>query len=87
MSQQTETGGNFFDYLIDSFWAALPEETADGIADFKKDVLRGIRSVVDSVVDSEINCLDRHLENARRMRANYRHHGATASEAAPPSPS
>lgn len=82
MSQSSQVEANFFDYLIDSFWASLPEETANNIADFKKDVLKGIRSAVDSLVDSEINCLDRHLENARRMREQYRH-SSTSGEAAP----
>jgi chloramphenicol 3-O-phosphotransferase len=85
MSQQTESGGNFLDYLVDSFWAALPEETADRLAGFKKDALRGVRSAVDSFVDSEIHCLDRHLENARRMRDQYRQ--GAASNTAPPNPS
>ncbi|MEO6726405.1 MAG: hypothetical protein ABIP14_14050 [Blastocatellia bacterium] len=67
MNEKQQTG-NVFDYLIDSFWAALPEQTADDLAIFKKDMLKGIRSAVDSLVDTEIECTDRHLENARRMR-------------------
>jgi hypothetical protein len=87
MSQQAESEGNFLDYLVDSFWAALPEETANSLANFKKDALRGVRSAVDSFVDSEIACLDRHLENARRMREQYRQGEAAGSNAAPPNPS
>lgn len=86
MSQSSNVEANIFDYLIDSFWAALPEETADNLANFKKDVLKGIRSAVDSVIDSEINCTDRHLENARRMREQYRRH-QSGNEAASPNPS
>lgn len=63
--------GNVFDYLIDSFWASLPEQTADELATFKKDVLKGIRSAVDSLIDMELECTDRHLENAQRMRDQY----------------
>lgn len=78
-----EHTGNIFDYLIDSFWASLPEQTANEIATFKKDVLKGIRSSVDSLVDHEIACIDRHLENARHMREQYRKPGA---ESAPSNP-
>ncbi len=82
--QQTE---NFFDSVIDSFWACLPEQTADEIATFKKDVLRGFRSAVDSFVDSEIARTDRHVENARRMREEWEAESATqSSEDAPPNP-
>jgi hypothetical protein len=87
MSQQSESEGNFLDYLADAFWAALPEETADSLADFKKGALRGVRSAVDSFVDSEISCLDRHLENARRMREQYRQGPRAESSAPPPNPS
>ena len=69
---EKQATGNVFDYLIDSFWASLPEQTADELATFKKDVLKGIRSAVDSMVDSEIALTDRHLENARQMREQYR---------------
>ncbi|HYE74070.1 MAG TPA: hypothetical protein VEF04_12100 [Blastocatellia bacterium] len=80
MSQSSQVEGNFFDYLIDSFWAAFPEETANKLANFEKDVLIGVRSAVDRLVDLEINCLDRHLENARHMRERYRQ---TSGEASP----
>jgi len=82
--QQTE---NFFDSLIDSFWACLPEKTADDIATFKKDVLKGFRSAVDSFVDSEIASLERHVENARRMRQEWcAESAAEGTEGAPPNP-
>jgi len=75
------------DYLIDSFWAILPEKTANDLATFKKDVLKGFRSMVDSVVDSAIAETDRHLENARRMREKWDAEEAAADAAdAPPNP-
>ena len=70
------------DYLIDSLWAALPEETADNIADFKKGVLTRIKDGVDGLIDDAIKNIDRHLENARRMRAED-DPAATAEDAAP----
>lgn len=75
---------NPFDYLLDAFWASLPEETADNLATFKKDVLKGIRSTVDRLVDEELNWTDQRLENARRMREQYRQRPAAAT---PPNPS
>lgn len=83
MEHKHEAPGNPFLYLIDSFWASLPEKTADDLATFKKDVLKGIRSAVDSCIDEELMWTDRHLENARRMREQYRHKGA---ENSPPNP-
>ena len=62
---------NPISYLIDSFYASLPEKTAEELATFKKDVLTGIKSSVDSFIDREIDWTDRHLENARRMREQY----------------
>ena len=82
MTEKQQTG-NVFEYLIDSFWASLPEQTADELATFKKDVLKGIRSAVDSLVDTEIECTDRHLENARRMRQKR---CQPEAEDAPPNP-
>ena len=82
MAEKQHTG-NIFDYLIDSFWASLPEQTADELATFKKDVLKGIRSAVDSLVDTELECIDRHLENARRMREQY---GRPKADDASPNP-
>jgi hypothetical protein len=73
-----------FDYLADAFWASLPEESANELADFKKRALGGIKSVVDSLIDREINATDRRLENARRMREEWRRE--ETEEEAPPSP-
>jgi hypothetical protein len=83
MSEQYQSG-NFFDYLVDSFWASLPERAADDLAACKKDLLTRIKSAVDSIIDQEINWTERHLENARRMRDQYRRRTA---DAPPPNPS
>jgi hypothetical protein len=83
MEEKQDTTWNPFGYLIDSFWASLPEKTADELATFKKDVLKEIRSAVDSFIDQEIYWTDQHLENARRMREQYRHKQA---ENIPPNP-
>jgi hypothetical protein len=66
-----ETQDHVFDPLGDLFsslWSVLPEETADDLAKFKKDVLTGIKSVVDTLIDEEIKCMERHVENARNIR-------------------
>ncbi len=70
---QTEYESPFqgLNYLIDSFWAAMPEKTADDIAKFKKDVLTRVKDAVDAIIDDEIKWIDVHVENARRMRQNY----------------
>jgi hypothetical protein len=73
-----------FDYLADAFWASLPEESANELADFKKRVLNGIRSAVDSMVDHEVSATDRRVENARRMREEWRRKDAKGE--APPNP-
>ncbi len=83
MSEKQQTVCDPFSYLADAFWASLPEETANDLANFKKRVLNGIKSTVDSIIDQEINATDRHLENARRMREQYRQKPA---EDAPPNP-
>lgn len=73
MAEQQQ--GSIFDplnYLIDSFWASLPEEAANDLATCKKGVLTGIKNVVDQLVEGEIKWTDRHLENARKMREQYR---------------
>ena len=70
MSEHTEEcDGNFFDYLVESFWASLPEETAASYAECKKDSLTWIKSAVSSLVDHEINRTDQHMSNAQKMRA------------------
>ncbi len=67
----SENYTNPFNYVIDSFWASLPEKTADELATFKKDVLTGFRDSVNWMVDEQIKWIDRHIENARRMREQY----------------
>jgi hypothetical protein len=84
MSEKQQTVCDPFDYLADAFWASLPEESANELADFKKRALGGIKSVVDSLIDREINATDRRLENARRMREEWRRE--ETEEEAPPSP-
>jgi hypothetical protein len=84
MSEKQQTVCDPFDYLADAFWASLPEESANELADFKKRVLNGVKSVVDSIVDREVNATDQRLENARRMREEWRR--KDAEEEAPPSP-
>lgn len=84
MAEQNE---NLFDSVIDSFWACFPEETAGSLATFKKDVLTGFRSAVDSFVDTSIAETDRHLENARRKREEWRAEcSAEPTDEAPPNP-
>ena len=83
MSEKQQTVYDPFNYLADAFWASLPEESANELADFKKRVLNGIKSAVDSIVDHEINATDRHLDNARRMREQYER---KAADDAPPNP-
>ncbi|HQR31227.1 MAG TPA: hypothetical protein PLK30_00725 [Blastocatellia bacterium] len=78
---------NFLDEMVDSFWACLPEEAADNLATFKKDVLKGFRSAVDSFVDTAVAETDRHVENARKMREEWRANcAAEASDDTPPNP-
>src|SRR5262245_35812570 len=77
------------DQLSASLWACLPEETANDIANFKKDVLTGIKSVVDTLVDEEIKSMEHHLDMARKIREeDDRAYGATEAppEDAAPSP-
>ncbi len=83
MSEKQQTVCDPLNYLTDALWASLPEESANELADFKKRVLNGIKSTVDSIIDHEINSTDRHLENARRMRERY--HKKTTEEP-PPNP-
>ncbi len=84
MNDFFQAADNFINHVVDSCWASLPEETANDLAQCKKDVLTRIRSAVDSLVDQEINATDRHLENARRMREQR--HSGTASDNPPPHP-
>lgn len=71
MADKTACEGNFFDYLTDTFWASLPEQTADDLAKCKKDALNWVKDTVTHFVDEEIKWTDWHLENARRMRRDY----------------
>lgn len=79
MAEKTACEGNFFDYLVDSFWAGLPEQTADDLAKCKKDALTWVKDTVTHFVDEEIKWTEWHLENARRMRREYQ-----ASQPSPP---
>jgi hypothetical protein len=72
MSEEYQMRCGFLSYLIDSFWASLPEQTAKDLADFKKQILNNLKSGISSLIDEEIYWTDRHLENARRMREQYR---------------
>ena len=67
MSEKTAELG-FLDHLAASAWSILPEETAASLAGIKKDFLTSLRSTIDSMVDHEINEMNRHLENARNLR-------------------
>ena len=71
MEAEYESAFQGLNYLIDSFWAAIPEKTADDIAKFKKDVLNRVKDAVDTIIEDEIKWIDVHVENARRMRSNY----------------
>lgn len=73
-------------YLIDSFWATLPEKTADDLASFKKDVLKGIKDSVDWLIDSEVEATDRHVENARKVRQEWQAKSSESAEDVPPTP-
>ena len=82
---------DFLDNAIASVWACLPEEAADNLATFKKDVLKGFRGAVDSFVDTAVANTDRHLENARRKREEWKANCATEApndlgDEAPPNP-
>jgi len=71
MQAECESPFDALNYLVDSFWAAIPEKTADDIAKFKKDVLTRVKDAVDTFIEDEIRWTDVHVENARRMRSNY----------------
>jgi hypothetical protein len=72
--------GNFLDYMVDTFWASLPEQTADDLAKCKKDALSWVKDTVTHLVDDEIKSTYRHVENARRMRETYRQTEPPAAE-------
>lgn len=62
---------NPLNLLIDTFWAVLPEKTANELANVKKFALLTVRDTVSWVVSKEVEWTDRHLENARKMRERY----------------
>ena len=70
--------------LFSSLWAILPEETADDLAKFKKDVLTGIKSVVDTLIDEEIKCMEAHVERARHIRREDNRACGVTEDDAPP---
>lgn len=76
MANENETYTNPINFLIDSFWASLPEKTADELATFKKDVLLAVKDTVDQLIDTELAWTDRRVENARKMREEYRNREA-----------
>ncbi len=76
MSETTNPELNIFDEFAASLWAIMPEDMANTIAGVKKDFLTGLRSTIDSMVDHHLNCLDRNLDNARRMREEWRQKSA-----------
>lgn len=73
---------NPLNLLIDTFWAILPERTAEEIAGYKKSLLLTARDTLNFVVSKEIEWTDKHLENARRMRERYQ--GADSQPAGEP---
>ena len=76
-----------FGELISSFWALLPEQTANDVATFKKDVLTGIKSVVDTIIEQEIKLMESHVEMARDIRASWaKDCTASASDVPPVNP-
>lgn len=88
---ETKTNCDPVSDVIDSFWALWPEKTVDEVATFKKDVLKGFRSLMDSVIDTTIAGIDHHVENARRIRKEWEEQDAAADAAdaaadAPPNP-
>lgn len=76
MSETTKSEMNLLDELTASLWAIMPEEMANTVAGVKKDLLISIRSTIDSMVDHDLACLDRNLENARRMREEWKQKSA-----------
>ncbi len=72
MPEQEPKPINPINLLIDTLWALMPEKTADEIANFKKMALLSLRDTLGWAVSKEIEWTDRHLENARKMREQYR---------------
>ena len=84
MAESTANDGNIFDYLADSFYASLPEQTADDLAKCKRDALNWVKDTVTRIVEEEIRWTEQHLENARRMRNEYRSSAQTPGTAEGP---
>src|SRR5262245_53668317 len=84
MSEKQQTVCDPFDYLADTFWASLPEESANELADFKKRVLKGIKSAVDSMVGYESTPADSRLQNAGGTPEEWAEEAAQAED--PPDP-
>lgn len=76
MSETTNSAMSFMDELTASLWAILPEEMANTVAGVKKDLLTSIRSTIDSMVDHDLACLERNLENARHIREEWKRKAA-----------
>lgn len=68
MAETTNPELSFVDDFAASVWAILPEEFANTLAGVKKDFLTNLRSTVDSMIDHDLNFLERTVENARRKR-------------------
>ena len=78
--------GNIFDYLAESLWSALPERTAEDIADCKRKTLNRVKETIDWIIDEELRAMERHLENARRMRNECHAPQAPSDPVNPPNP-
>lgn len=74
---------NPINLLIDTFWAILPEKTADELANMKKLALISARDTLNWVVTNEIEWTDKHLDNARKMRERYQQNEAGSAEGTP----
>ena len=72
MSETTNSELSFMDELTASLWAILPDEMANTVAGVKKDFLTSLRSTIDSMVDHDLACLERNLENARHIREEWK---------------
>lgn len=71
MPEQETKSVNPLNFLLDTFWAVLPEKTANDLAGMKKIALLTVKDMVDWVVTQEIEWTEKHLENARKMREQY----------------
>lgn len=74
---------NPINLLIDTFWALLPEKTADELANLKKFALISARDTLNFVVSKEIEWTDKHLDNARKMRERYQQNQPGGAEGNP----